>query len=136
MGMQLETNGDFINEAADDEKYKILHILFDAVYYDFGQKRLVGFKPHTEFVPIFRLAAPLSGWSEKEGFTKDLSSFDNKISDRWFVLVKKNESPLGKVDSRQDKLPIWLYRKFVHQRRGRDSNPRTFVGYTLSKRAR
>jgi hypothetical protein len=136
MGMQLETNGDFINEAADDEKYKILHILFDAVYYDFGQKRLVGFKPHTEFVPIFRLAAPLSGWSEKEGFTKDLSSFDNKISDRWFVLVKKNESPLGKVDSRQDKLSIWLYRKFVHQRRGRDSNPRTFVGYTLSKRAR
>jgi DNA invertase Pin-like site-specific DNA recombinase len=68
MGMQLETIGDFINEATDDEKYKILRILFDAVYYDFGQKRLVGFKPHAEFVPIFRLAAPLSGWSEKEGF--------------------------------------------------------------------
>lgn len=68
MGMQLETIGDFIDEATDDEKYKILHILFDAVYYDFGQKRLVGFKPHAEFVPIFRLAAPLSGWSEKEGF--------------------------------------------------------------------
>jgi DNA invertase Pin-like site-specific DNA recombinase len=68
MGLQLETIGDFMDEATDDEKYKILHILFDAVYYDFGQKRLVGFKPHTEFVPIFRLAAPLSGWSEKEGF--------------------------------------------------------------------
>jgi hypothetical protein len=68
MGMQLETIGDFIDDATDDEKYKILHILFDAVYYDFGQKRLVGFKPHADFVPIFRLAAPLSGWSETEGF--------------------------------------------------------------------
>jgi len=68
MGMQLETIGDFIDEATDDEKYKILRILFDAVYYDFGQRSLVGFKPHVDFVPIFRLAAPLSGWSEKEGF--------------------------------------------------------------------
>jgi len=68
MGMQLETIGDFIDEATDDEKYKILRILFDAVYYDFGQKSLVGFKPHVDFVPIFRLAAPLSGWIEKEGF--------------------------------------------------------------------
>jgi DNA invertase Pin-like site-specific DNA recombinase len=68
MGMQLETIGDFIDEATADEKYKILHILFDAVYYDFGQKRLVGFKPHAEFVPIFRIVAPFSGWSEKEGF--------------------------------------------------------------------
>jgi site-specific DNA recombinase len=67
MGMQLETIGDFIDDATDDEKYKILHILFDSVYYDFGQKRLVGFKPHADFVPIFRLAAPLSGWSESEG---------------------------------------------------------------------
>lgn len=67
MGMQLETIGDFIDDATDDEKYKILHILFDAVYFDFGQKRLVGFKPHADFVPIFRLAAPLSGWSETEG---------------------------------------------------------------------
>jgi len=68
MGMQLETIGDFIDEATDDEKYKILRILFDTVYYDFGQKILVGFKPHVDFVPIFRLAAPLSGWIEKEGF--------------------------------------------------------------------
>ena len=68
MGMQLETIGDFIDEATDDEKYKILHVLFDAVYYDFGQKRLTRFKPHVDFVPIFRLATPLSGWDEKEGF--------------------------------------------------------------------
>ena len=67
--------------------------------------------------------------------TKNLSSFDNKIFDRQFV-HKKIESPLITVDSRQDKLPIREYRKFVYQRRGRDSNPRTFVGYTLSKRAR
>jgi len=68
MGMQLETIGDFVDEATNDEKYKILHVLFDAVYYDFGQKRLTRFKPHVDFVPIFRLAAPLSGWIEKEGF--------------------------------------------------------------------
>lgn len=67
MGMQLETIGDFMNDATDDEKYKILHILFDAVYYDFGQRRPVGFKPQSDFVPIFRLAAPLSGWTETEG---------------------------------------------------------------------
>jgi hypothetical protein len=68
MGLQLETIGDFLDEATGDEKYKILHLLFDAVYYDFGEKRLVGFKPHAEFVPIFRLAAQFSVWSEKEGF--------------------------------------------------------------------
>jgi hypothetical protein len=68
MGMQLETIGDFMDDATDDEKYKILHILLDAVYYDFGKKRLVGFRPHPDFVPIFRLAAPMSGWKEKDGF--------------------------------------------------------------------
>jgi len=64
MGMQLETIGDFMDDATDDEKYKIMHILFNAVYYDFGQKQLVGFKPQSDFVPIFRLAAPFSGWTE------------------------------------------------------------------------
>lgn len=68
MGMQLETIGDFMDDATDDEKFKILHILFDAVYYDFGRKRLVGFRQHSDFVPIFRLAAPLSGWNETDGF--------------------------------------------------------------------
>jgi hypothetical protein len=29
---------------------------------------LVRFKPHADFVPIFRLAAPISGWKEKDGF--------------------------------------------------------------------
>ncbi len=82
MGMQLETIGDFMDDATDDEKYKILHILLDAVYYDFSQKRLVGIKPHSDFVPIFRLAAPLSGWSEKEGFvfrTDRLKYVDERI---------------------------------------------------------
>jgi hypothetical protein len=68
MGMQLETIGDFMVDATAEEKYKILHILFDSVYYDFRQKRLVRFKPHADFVPIFRLAAPISGWKEKDGF--------------------------------------------------------------------
>jgi site-specific DNA recombinase len=68
MGMQLETIGDFMIDATAEEKYKILHILFDSVYYDFRQKRLVRFKPHADFVPIFRLAAPMSGWKEKDGF--------------------------------------------------------------------
>jgi hypothetical protein len=68
MGMQLETIGDFMIDATAEEKYKILHILFDSVYYDFRQKCLVRFKPHADFVPIFRLAAPMSGWIEKDGF--------------------------------------------------------------------
>jgi len=37
MGMQLETISDFMDDATDEEKYKIMHILFNAVYYDFGQ---------------------------------------------------------------------------------------------------
>jgi len=35
MGMQLENIGDFLDEATTEEKYKILHMLFDALYYDF-----------------------------------------------------------------------------------------------------
>lgn len=67
MGMQLENIGDFFDEATDDEKNKILHLLFEAVYFDFDQRRVVRFKPHKDFVSIFRLAASLTGWTEKEG---------------------------------------------------------------------
>ncbi len=81
-------------------------------------------------------AASLACEKVKTLMTKDLSSIHNRISDRWFVPIKKMRAHFRRVDSRQDKLPIREYRKFVHQRRGRDSNPRTFVGYTLSKRAR
>ena len=42
--------------------------------------------------------------------------------------------PTGTREPKKKRLP----RKgsLISQRRGRDSNPRTFVGYTLSKRAR
>lgn len=69
MGMQLENIGDFLEEATNDEKYKIFHILFDSISYDFSKKKKVRFKPHTEFVHIFRLAAPLTGWTESDGFS-------------------------------------------------------------------
>jgi len=68
MGMQLENSGDFFDGATTDEKNKILHLLFEAIYYDFDQKRMVRFKPLSEYAPIFQLAAPFSGWTEKEGF--------------------------------------------------------------------
>jgi site-specific DNA recombinase len=67
MGMQLENIGDFFDEATDDEENKILHLLFEAIYFDFDQRRVVRFKPHKDFVAIFRLAASLTGWTEKEG---------------------------------------------------------------------
>ena len=31
MGMQLKTIGDFMDDATDEENYKIMHILFNAV---------------------------------------------------------------------------------------------------------
>ncbi len=68
MGMQLENIGDFLDEATTEEKYKILHMLFDALYYDFFKKQIVRIKPHSEFVHIFRLAASELGWTETEEF--------------------------------------------------------------------
>jgi len=68
IGMQLENIGDFLEEATNDEKYKIFHILFDTISYDFSKKKMVKFKPHTEFVHIFRLAAPMSDWTETDGY--------------------------------------------------------------------
>ena len=67
LGMQLQNIGDYFDDATNDEKNRILHLLFEAIYYDFEQKRMVRFKPPAEYAPIFRLAAPLSGWTEKEG---------------------------------------------------------------------
>ena len=69
MGMQLENIGDFFEDATNDEKNRILHLLFEAIYYDFDQKRMVRFRPLAEYAPLFRLAAPLSGWFEEDGYT-------------------------------------------------------------------
>lgn len=68
MGMQLENIGDFLDEATTEEKYKILHLLFDALYYDFSRKKIVRIKPQSVFVHIFRLAASELGWTETDGF--------------------------------------------------------------------
>ena len=69
MGMQLENIGDFFEDATNDEKNRILHLLFEAIYYNFDQKRMVRFRPLAEYAPLFRLAAPPSGWIEAEGYT-------------------------------------------------------------------
>lgn len=65
--MQLENIGDYFDDATNDEKNRIPHLLFEAIYYDFEKKRMIIFKPPAEYAPIFRVAAPLSGWTEKEG---------------------------------------------------------------------
>lgn len=63
----LDDLSDFLEEANNDEKKRILHLLFETIYYDFDQKRVAGFKPQAEFVHIFHPAATLSGWIENEG---------------------------------------------------------------------
>jgi hypothetical protein len=40
IGMQLEDIGDFLEEATNDEKYKIFHILFDPI--PFFEKNKIG----------------------------------------------------------------------------------------------
>ncbi len=67
LGMQLQNIGDFFDDAANDEKNRILHLLFEAIFYEFEQKQVVRFKPPSEYAPVFRLAPPLSGWIENEG---------------------------------------------------------------------
>lgn len=67
IGLRLESLQEFLEYATEDEKYQILHILFDFVNYDFKLTKIVSFKPKAEFAEIFRLAAPLTGWHEVEG---------------------------------------------------------------------
>lgn len=67
VGLRLESLGDFLGEATDEEKYQILHLLLEYVYFDFSQKKIVRFKPKAEFIHLFRLAAPLAGWTESTG---------------------------------------------------------------------
>jgi len=73
IGLRLESLQEFLEYATDDEKYQILHILFDFVNYDFKQAKIVCFKPKAEFAEIFRLAVPLTGWHEVEGSIFDLA---------------------------------------------------------------
>ena len=73
IGLRLESLQEFLEYATDDEKYQILHILFDFFNYDFIQAKIVSFKPKAEFAVIFRLAAPLTGWHEVEGSVFDLA---------------------------------------------------------------
>jgi len=73
IGLRLEGLQEFLEYATDDEKYQILHILFDFVNYDFKQAKIVRFKPKAEFAEISRLAAPLTGWHKVEGSVFDLA---------------------------------------------------------------
>jgi len=73
IGLRLESLQEFLEYATEDEKYQILHILFDFINYDFKLARIVSFKPKAEFAGIFRLATPLTGWNEIEGCVFNLA---------------------------------------------------------------
>ena len=66
VGLRLESLGDLMDQATNDEKYQILHLLLEYVYYDFSQGKVVRSKPKADFVHLFRLAAPLVGWVEAD----------------------------------------------------------------------
>ena len=67
LDVSLEKLGDYLEEANDDEKKQILHLLFESIYFDFDRQCVSGFKPQTEFVDVFHSAAPFSGWVETGG---------------------------------------------------------------------
>jgi DNA invertase Pin-like site-specific DNA recombinase len=73
IGLRLESLDFFLQEATDDEKYQILHLLFDYLYFDFEKSKIVRFKPKAEFAHIFRLAAPLMGWHVSQENIFDLA---------------------------------------------------------------
>jgi len=78
VGLRLESLDFFLQEATNDEKYQILHLLFDYIYFDFEQRKIIRFKPKAEFAHIFRLAAPLMGWHESD---ENIFDFAKKMVD-------------------------------------------------------
>ena len=67
LDVSLEMLGDYLEEASDDERKQILHLLFESIYYDFDRQCVVGFKPQTEFANVFHSAVSSTGWAESEG---------------------------------------------------------------------
>ena len=63
-GLRLDNLKDLLANATPAELNEICRAMLDAVYTDFVKHRIVRFKPATELIELFRLAAPLSGWRE------------------------------------------------------------------------
>ena len=63
-GLVLESLGSYFDKASENELSEVCRTLLDAVYTDFVDSRVTRFKPAVEFMEIFRVAAPLSGWKE------------------------------------------------------------------------
>ncbi len=65
-GLVLESFGSYFEKATANELSEICRTVLDAVYTDFMNSRITRFKPAAEFMELFRIAAPLSGWKERE----------------------------------------------------------------------
>ena len=63
-GLVLESLGSYFDKASENELSEVCRTLLDAVYTDFVNSRITRFKPAVEFMEVFRVAAPLSGWKE------------------------------------------------------------------------
>jgi hypothetical protein len=64
--MSIESFGSYFEKATANELAEICRTVLDAVYTDFINSRITRFKPAAEFMELFRIAAPLSGWKERE----------------------------------------------------------------------
>lgn len=63
-GLVLESFGSYFEKSTANELGEICRTVLDAVYTDFVDSRITRFKPAAEFIELFRIAAPLSGWEE------------------------------------------------------------------------
>jgi len=63
-GLQLENLEPYLQEATEAERAEIAHLIFETVHVDLETQKITRFKPTTEFLHIFRLAAKESGWEE------------------------------------------------------------------------
>ena len=68
-GLILESLGSYLEKATGNELSEICRTVLDAVYTDFVDSRITRFRPAIEFMELFRVAAPLSGWKEMEDGT-------------------------------------------------------------------
>lgn len=63
-GMVLDRMDKYLNRATPSELTDLCRAILDAVYTDFIDHGIVRFKPSPEFIELFRVAAPQSGWQE------------------------------------------------------------------------
>ena len=62
--MVLDRMDIYLSKATPSELNDLCRAILDAVYTDFVDHRIVRFKPSPEFIELFRVAAPQSGWQE------------------------------------------------------------------------